>query len=316
MKKIGLLALGLSIIVNSADAQFYLRAGFGDAFPQAGQTMDGAASLYDGSIMPYSGSRNYTATTVNYNIKNASFSSGLNTVLGLGYMFNDHIGVQLDGSLGLSTNKYTFNDRNTTIYYSSGTTSVPVPSNVTVTQRANNSVIFMPSLVLQTGGNPWNIYSRFGLALPLNSKINQDIIISNAPGTGTLTVDDYTFQVKSGFSLGFSAAAGVHYKVNDVFSVWGEVSLLSLSLEVKESDFKNFAENGVTYPVSSVGFPLVVKYSKNATLDSTGTTQPAYAQPYSNIGINVGISVRLSEKKRGRNSELIDDDKNFKRKRF
>ena len=311
MKKIILLALCLSFITSIALAQLYVRAGAGYAFPLAGQSMNGTTSVYDGSLLPYSGSRANAASTITYNIKNISFSSGGQAVLGLGYMFSDHVGCQLDAGFAVAPTSYTFSDNLTKIYYSSGS----VLSNVQLTQQAAQAIVLAPSIVVQSGSNPWNIYARFGLALPLSAKINQELSIANAPGTGALTVDDLAFHVKTSFSLGFCAAAGVQYQLKDGLAVWGELNMMSLSLPVKESDFTNFTENGYSYPVTSIGLPPVVHYSKTAIIDSSGTTAPAYTAPFSNAGLRVGVTIRLSERKQKR-PEQATDKTYFKRKKF
>lgn len=304
MKKIVSLGLSLMLIGNAAYSQFYMRAGAGYAFPQAGQTMDGTGQ-------PYTGTVNNTTYTQAYSLKGTSFSAGVQGMIGFGYFLSDHVGVQLDGNLGLSSKQYTLNDNNIAVG--------GLLNNISVVQRAKTPILLIPSVVLQTGGNVWNLYSRFGIALPLKTTINEDQIYDNLPSataSNPHTIDDLNFQIKSSFSLGFTAALGVQYKVNDVFSVWGEVSLLSMSLYVKEADLKGWTENGSTVPLSYYGGPTTVSYGKNATVDTNYTTAPTYSQPFSNVGINVGISIRLSEK-RSQNQDIDrGDDKNFKRKRF
>lgn len=176
----------------------------------------------------------------------------------------------------------------------------------------------MPSLVLQTGTDPWNIYTRFGAVLPLSTRITQHLLISNAPGTGRVVVNDFAYELKNSFSLGISSAVGVQYKINDRLSAWGELSVVAMSLYTKESEFKSFSQDGFSYPTSAVGLPAVVKYSKTAVVDSTGTTAPAYAQPFSNAGLNFGIRYNLSSsrsRRSGRSSGGMLDN-NAKHKRF
>jgi opacity protein-like surface antigen len=309
MKKLVFLVCVMFAFVDASYAQFYLRAGLGYAIPQATQTIDG-------SSIPYSGSLNLNNTngSQTFSIKGASYSAGLQSAIGVGYLITDHIGIQLDAGIGLASHKYTFAENNVDL-------GGGVLGTVSYTQQAKTPVIMMPSVVLQTGGDKWNIYSRFGLALPLNTSISQDQVLSNAPGTGALTVDDLNFHIKNSFSLGFAAAAGVQYKFNDKFSIWGEISLLSLSAFIKQSDLTTWTENGQSVALSNYApYPTTVKYSKNVTVDTSiaNASQPTYSQPFSNMGINVGITIRLSEKRASarHNDEYIDDDKNFKRKRF
>jgi len=300
MKKVALLVWA-SIIVNTANAQFYFNGGLGYAFPQAGQSLNGVGT-------PYNGSRNNTTYLTTYNVKSASFSSGLQGAIGFGYMFSEHVGVQLDASVGLINTKYTFTDNNAN--------TGGYQDNESTIMHANTPLILMPSVVVQTGGSSaWNLYSRWGLALPLNSPITIDQVIYIP---STMETYDITAQMKSSFSLGFTASAGVQYKINDKVTVSGSVSVLSLSLFVKQFTYKSATYQGQSVPLDSViSGPQTVKFSKNAAVDTNGAQYPAYSQPFSNLGVNIGISIRLSDKKYRKRSELIEDEdhKNFKRRR-
>jgi len=320
MKKIGCLIFVLSAAAYTASAQFYLRAGLGYAFPQAGQTTYNTGIPYYEFSSAYSGTRTINASgSQTYNIKPVSFSSGVQSVLGLGYMFTENIGFQLDAGIGLADKKYTFNDENIPINYASGSTVVTIVSNVSTTQQASTPFFLMPSLVLQTNRDKLNVYTHFGLALPLNTKITEHQIITNAPGTGSLSTDDFTWQVKSGFSLGFTAALGLKYSINDKVSIWGELSLLSMAVYTKEQDLQSWVEDGQPVALSNYPNAQKIKFSKTATVDSTYSSFPTYAQPFSNIGINVGVSFNLSEKRTPRhskhNSDIeVDDTKPFRRR--
>ena len=296
MKKIGFLVIFLSVAAYTASAQLYVRLGLGYAVPEAGQTLDGTGQPYNGSSI--NGVNNQSV-----NIKLASFSAGVQSSIGMGYMFSEHVGIQLDMNIGLATKKYTFTQDSVLIQ--------GVENNYSVVQKAKTPVFLTPSLVLQTGDeNKLNLYSRFGIVLPLSTKITQDQLEDNLPGTGAPVDVDFTFQIKNSFSVGFAAAAGVKYKINDRISVWGEANLLSMSVFIKESDVEALTVNGSSQSLSLVQGPLVVKYSKNTIIDSV--RQIAYSQPFSNVGINVGVTFNLSEKKHSHHSgrkkdEDIDD---------
>jgi hypothetical protein len=318
MKKTILIILAFSLLSAVDYAQeFYLRGGLGYAFPQAGQTVFNTPIPYYEFPSAYSGSRNFnTSGAQTYNIKSSSFSSGVQMVLGLGYMFTKNIGIQLDGGIGVSPAKSTFNDENVPVSFVGGGT---VNYDITTTQRAKTPFFLMPSLVLQTGGDKLNAYTRFGIALPLNTKITQEQTFTNAPGTGAIVVDDFTWQIKNSFSLGFTAAAGVKYKLNDAVSIWGELSLLSMSVYTKEQDLTQWTESGIgSVPLSQYGSPQNIKFSKTATVDTNYASFPTYAQPFSNVGITVGVSVIISKHERhsGRsNNEDMDNTKKPFRRR-
>lgn len=299
MKKIALLAFTISVL-SCADtkAQFYLRAGAGYAMPMAGQTLDGGAN-------PYSGTRSNSTYSIAYNMKNVSFSSGSGVELGFGYLFNDHVGVQLDGSLGLANKKYSFSDKNVNV--GSG-----YQGDITITMQAKSALLVMPGLVLQTGNSSaCNLYTRFGAALPLSSGIanEESIYVPSAS-----VIEKVSSKVTSSFSLGLAAAAGIQYKIGENSTLWAEVNMLSMSLLIKEVTYTTASINGVTYPLDTLGIPHSIKYSKNAVIDSTYSNLPAYSLPFSNVGFHVGITVLLSEKRH--KNESMGDKKNFKRSKF
>jgi Outer membrane protein beta-barrel domain len=275
------LVIILSATATHSHAQgFYFRGGLGYGFAQASQTIDGTGQPYSGTL------NNSTNAT---SIKSASFGAGFQGQLGFGYLLNEHVGIQLDANVGLSNKKYTLNVSHVNL--GSG-----VPGSVSIVQQAHTPIMLMPCLVVQSGGEKWNIYSRFGVALPLNTEITTDEIQTNDPNTGALTVDDFTSKMKSSFSLGFTAAAGVQYKFNDRVSMFGELSLLSLSVYTKQSKLTAVTENGQNVPLSYVSGNQVVNYSRNVTVDSTGANQAAYSQPFSNVGFNVGITIKVGSK--------------------
>jgi opacity protein-like surface antigen len=303
MKKVvSSLAIVLAGITASAQG-FYLRLGMGYDLPQAGQTMDGTAT-------PYNGSRNATTYVTTYNIKVASFASGMWGSLAGGYMFNDNVGAELAANIGMNMKKYTFTDENSP--YAAGAVE-------NLEQQANTPILLMPSLVLQTNSeSALNIYGRLGIAIPLNTKITEDevFVFSYA---GQPVVDDYTSQISNSFSLGYNAALGVKYKVSDKVSVWGEVSMLSMSLFIKQMKLTSVSENGYSIPLDSVSGPHTVKFSRTATVDTSATTQAAYSQPFSNIGFHFGVIFNFGDNSRhshGRRSddEDIDHSKPFRRR--
>ncbi len=314
-----LFAAAMALAANVAAGQeFYVRAGLGFAIPQAGQTVYDTPIPYYEFASAYNGTRTYNSNgSQTYNIKPSSFSAGLQSAIGVGYMFTPNIGVQLDASIGLSNTKYTFTDENLPLVVATtGTTTVTVPYNISTVQQAKTPTFLMPSLVLQTSAEKLNGYARFGFALPLNTKVTQDQILTNAPGTGTQITDDLTWQVKNSFSLGFTAAAGVKYKISDKVSIWGELSLLSMSVYTREQNLTGWTESGQSVALSNYTGPQNIKFSKTATVDSTYSQFPTYAQSFSNVGLNVGIIITISKHERSSRSsdEYIDHTKPFRRK--
>ena len=319
MKKILVASILLAGITSSSYGQgFYFRAGLGLDIAQSGQSMYDTPIPYNGFPTGINGSRQNAGNVQTYSISGASFGSGIPVILGFGYMFNNNVGVQLDGGLGLFIARYTFNDMNAELNNGTGTTTA---YNIKIQQSANTPFFLMPSLVLQTGDQV-KIYSRFGFALPLSASITQEEMLTNAPGTGALVTDDFTWKLKTSFSLGFTAAAGVKYQISDKLSIWGELNMLSMSLYAKEQDLKSWTESsqGTTLNVPLINYTnaQTIKFSKTAVLDSTLSSMPTYSIPFSNVGIHFGITFNLGE---GHGSsghshakEEIDPNKPFRRR--
>jgi outer membrane protein W len=275
-----LLSVLFTSFITAQGQGFYLRAGLGYAVPQAGQVSDGNAT-------PYNGTLNNTSSAQDYSVKTASFSAGALGNIGLGYMFNENIGIDVDAMFGLSPKKYTFTAH--------GVSIGGVASDYSVVQKAKTPIFFTPSVVLQTSGDNMNVYVRFGLVLPLKTLVTQDQIYTNLPGTGSIRTEDFTFEIKNSFSLGFAGAIGVKYRMGENVSLWGEVGIMSLSVLAKQGNLVDAKVDGQSVVLDSVVGVKTINYSKTATIDSTGTQQVTYAQPFSNVGIHVGIIYKLGQ---------------------
>lgn len=275
MKKLSLLLLTTALSTLCLAQGFYFRPGIGYSIPQAGQTLDGAGTVYNGSM-------NYA--TQGYSLKRASFSAGVHGYAAFGYMAGKNVGIELAADIGLLCKKYEARIYNANIQ--------GVPYDIRITQQAM-PVIINPSIVVQNGGDKWNIYSRLGLAIPIFTDIIRDEIFTNLPGSGAVNTSDYTVHVKNSFSLGFTAAAGAEYRLTSRMSLWAEISMLSLSAYIKQQELTAITRNGQSYTVPS---NQVINYTRNGVIDSTGTTQPAYSQPFSNFGFNVGIKINMSRR--------------------
>src|SRR6187402_699360 len=81
---------------------FYLKLGAGYALPTTGQTMN------TGNNMPLNGNILYNAagTIQSYDIGIASMLAGIQGTVGAGFLFDEHVGVELNTLIGISTKKY------------------------------------------------------------------------------------------------------------------------------------------------------------------------------------------------------------------
>lgn len=304
-------AVSFSFAYSIEAQETYVRAGLGYAFPQAGQSMDGTST-------PYSGSMTNSSTTasnnqITYNIKKASYAAGLHAFLAGGYMFNKNVGLDVSLDIGVAPKKYALADNNISVPIGGGST---LNENLLIKQYVKTPVLFTPALLMQTGGKILNLYTRTGLVIPLHTKVIQDQIFQNVPGTGATETDDYTFEIKNTFTLGISAAIGMQYRLSDKMLLWGEMNGLSMSLFTKQGTLTKFTVNGVNYTSAVPDSNKYVYYSQNFQgQQSDYYHQPAYAQPFSNIGIAIGMkyifSGRISTSKHRQLGKNYDDNDNF-----
>ena len=113
--------------------------------------------------------------------------------------------------------------------------------------------------------------------------------------------------------MGFAAAAGHKWRVNRRMNVWGELGFVSLSVLAKQSDLTYFTEDGQRYSLNAVSGNKTVTYSKNAIVDSVGAQQPTYSLPFSNAGLQIGLSFDLGQNVRGSKGK---NDIKDRRKKF
>lgn len=279
----------LAMAYNTNAQGLFYRFGLGYAIPQAGQTMDGTATPLNGSMTnTTSGTTNYTA----YDIKKASFSSGLHGTVAVGYLFNEHVGIDVSLSGLFGAQKYSFFDYNVAIN--------GVASNVEITQSAS-CILATPSLYMQTNGKI-NLYSRVGIALPLKTRVYQDQIFTNLPGTGAIQAEDYYWEIKNKFGLGFNAAAGITFRVNRRLSLWTEASFLSLAVFTKEAELKEVYVNGQGGYLQYVSQDQrKVTYGTNFTATTNDYFhQPTYSQPFGNMTFSVGVYYGLNNSGKSR----------------
>lgn len=262
--------------------KWYANLGLGYAFPHAGQ-------VFSFLGYPYSGNATYTnngTAFASFSNKKASLSTGMQGTIGAGYMFNEHFGVELNAGFGLSSTHYK--------YTASGVSISSALADLTIEQYAQSPVYLMPGIILQTGKRDNKLYMRAGLVLPLNTKVTltQTEFYKGTVGPNGLAneLDEYKLQMTSAFSIGLTSALGYSHYVTSHLKVWGEVSLLSLSVYPSEIKLTAFAVNGQAENVSSVD---PTKFGLNSTgvypSQNIGTQQTD-GLPFSHIGINIGVS--------------------------
>ena len=195
--------------------------------------------------------------------------------------------VELDAAMNLAPHSYTGT-------ISSLTNSSGVVYDYTAVRQGKGTAVIVPSFVLQTANSKWNIYMRMGLALPVNSGMNLHETFTYQNGD----VHIYNWSIQNYFTLGFTGAAGLKLKISDDVSLWLEASLLDLNLSRKQRDLVSADLDGKVYPASMLSGGVKTYYYHQYGYNDPYGNQQALAQPFSNLGMNVGITYTVPRDKK------------------
>jgi hypothetical protein len=274
----------------------YIRVGGTYAFPHAGQTSIDQSQFIQGKFQttetPTSGPDPiYTDT---WDLKKASFGAGITAVLAGGYMFTNNIGIEVAASIGLSQKKYTFDDAFSYQSTSGGT----INDHVKGTFYQKRPVLIMPSVVLQTGGQKLNVYSRIGIALPVAGKFIMDYERYAFATAGSILYS-WSYETKTRFALGMQGALGAQVRIAKKISLYLEANGVSLNAYAKTQKMTKFSQDGVDYLYQVSTYEKEIQYDFTGTriTPNPNTTVPKQAATfsiaYSNIGIGAGLVVEL-----------------------
>ncbi|GGG49398.1 outer membrane beta-barrel protein [Bizionia arctica] len=294
---VALMAIGLNVHAQDNEAQptkgFYLRAG-GGFIAQTGKTEFNNADPNGITMIQQSTEISTDGSTINVKALNGTLGGGFKFNLTGGYMFNDYIGAEL----GINY----FNSSKETI---GKLTSPQLISEETAYIRG---VDLMPAIYLTPNFKKLNPYARVGLVMTGAGKlyIDTDVRQIDGGGIGTDIVVNVKTEVKSKFSTGLGAAAGVTYPIGNKLNLFGEVEFRNFSIKSKSASIKEYETRAVTgsqsqlvpgqqladLPTSEKEFIFTDNYSQSAT--SPVPTNEARKIPTqyvnaSGTGINVGV---------------------------
>lgn len=326
-------------INEKSDKGFYLRIGGGYSLG-IGKTSGGGNGLMPANntvratntdYRSQNGKASVDESTSKTTKTNAAFSlgEGINMALGIGYMFNDNIGLELSGDYLLGASN-TVEDKSTSKYYK----SVSTTSNTTVTQssgtgtttnsmtRTSLSITPAVRFVAPISGKI-SMYSRIGVVVPVSDKmvyeyresdsqyysqkVNNKTNSSNNSNSNT----SKTMEFEPYFRVGYTAAIGVNYSLGKHLSLFGEINGVSDSFEAKKSTITKWNQ----YSNSSSGSPSSknllenldiinkeTEYLKEYVVDNKSTSTAdknkpgkdvSFSLPASSIGLAVGVALKF-----------------------
>ncbi|HEY1030313.1 MAG TPA: hypothetical protein VGD89_00955 [Flavipsychrobacter sp.] len=277
MKKSLLLLTALSAFSSVSHAQkMYVKIGLGHNIPVSGS----AYSLYDNPINGKTTYNSITGAITDYELKKSGISSGMQAIAGAGIMFSKYVGIELNATIGFLQKK------NESLYAYPYDGAYVSERN---TSYAKAPLMLNPSLVLRTPGEKANMYARAGFVLPVMARIKDEYTGTVSDGGMSYTYEGENIY-KTYFSLGFSGAMGISVKASKKMNVWAEANLTSLSVFVKEREVTAYYVAGVDVLPRLSANEKKVSYSKKY---ENVNTRMSYTLPFSNAGVNAGVSFNL-----------------------
>jgi len=219
----------------------------------------------------------------------ASLGRGLAIAAGINYFFNSWLGISTD--IGY---KKTMPEVSGKTEFNSFTDYSYSEEN-----KWNAELIEVsPSFILKIPGNKINPYSKFGLVVPIYSKIKvTGNYSSRSFGIQTNTGENTKiFRLKN--TIGYTASMGIAPELkNKKVSFLAEIQLMSHSIQAKKSTLTSDISNGVekidTYTVAAKETIYVKELSNQSYNSNEPVKQLGFSLPYSSIGLNIGLSIKL-----------------------
>jgi len=329
-KLLALLAI-CTFTVATVNAQYFtLRFAGGYAWPGfigteklVGPKIDSKTAAEDGLITM----ANVSEKDSTYKQVYGSYGKGMNFTFGFGYMFNPYIGIDLGVSYLKSATISVTQDHQ--MYLPNETnpadpfTATGAYLNCKINTQAYG-LSLMPSIVIQGAKPGWKVYpyARLGLSLPVYGGLKHTVTIDMdsafAASQGLINYvnqspyflgkhTDITLTTEGTISLGVNASIGVMYKPLPYLSVFAEVNGQYLNTRAKSSEITQWDADGVSKLDDRGEYRVKFNYVDELTKDSNNPTyNPNYdktkpkddlrpAGPFSNLGINIGITFNLSK---------------------
>ena len=253
-----------------------------------------------------------------------SYGQGMNFTLGLGYMFNNYIGIDM-GISYLQSAKIKSNERHEIVLKTFGNFYAQTGHyfDLNISTSASELAL-MPSLVVRGAKPGWKVYpyGRLGITLPVFGGLVHDVNIKLEEGLegdtnllNTLVKDPYylgnetvvKLKTEGTVSVGFNGAIGVAYQPLPYMSVFLEMNGQYLVTRAKESKITQWDADGVSkleergkYRTEFVYSDKLDKTSNNAdynpNYDPNKPKDDFRANgPFNYLGFNVGLVFTFSK---------------------
>jgi hypothetical protein len=212
-----------------------------------------------------------------------SFNSGVRANLAIGFMFNQYVGFEVAGNVGVTADKYTME--------LAGNQTSTYGTDVKVTASSQYSSLITPSLVFHyITGVRSHIYAKIGAAIPFMSDITYEGETRQVDGAGNNVFYNSRAVVTPEMFVGVSGTLGGYTMINKNFRLYLDVNYTGLSLYSKSIAIEEYKVNGQDAIQSLSSEDIAVTYNQ-ATTNRPAVSK--FAIPYSTVSINLGLSFRL-----------------------
>jgi hypothetical protein len=248
-----------------ASPKAYIRASVGYAFPHAGN-----------SYLKTQSSSFLSASNV---YEKYSLGAGANVHVAGGYWLFKNVGLELGVQAGIAPKKFVskYTDPNES---AEGKIYAKMP------------VYLIPTLVLQTGGEKINAYTRLGIVVNASGKVIEEYASNDVKMKRE-------YSLKSG--IGFQGALGVTIPTGKKTCFFVEANGISKNQYVKRLETTKAMQNGIDMLPGMDMADKVTEYSKEVSITYTTanpdpnkpTQEGTFSLPFSNIGISAGVMIKL-----------------------
>lgn len=265
----GLILIGFSLVFHSAFAQrAYLQINGGYALAA------NRSNLYQlGMVNSVWNNNRLTEEQLNL-----SFGQGLNFGLNFGYRLNSYLHADLDFSylLGASFTANSSNDLSM------------VERETAMSARM---LQLSPSVVFSPATGPVRLFARLGLVF---GNASLDVISHNKFSGGSEIEQELLLD--GGWAIGMMAGLGLSHKINERFSIVGELRSINMSYAPTRGEVTKYVVDGqdeiATLTTEAREVEFVDSYSVNRN-SPPSSDEPSKAfkirMPFSSLGLNIGL---------------------------
>lgn len=235
-----------------------------------------------------------------------SLGSGLNLQLTPGYMFNDHIGIELGVNYFIGTKAVMSRVSKTLDNGPLKDEDYEYREDV----ASSNQLRIVPSVFISTGmSNKISGYAKAGIIMPLlgSTIVETDWSKPIAPSGGVIPKEQHEMrtEVNGAPSFGFRGAIGMNYNITENISIFGEIFATSLNVKQKDRKTTSYLVDGYEIkdqlPLYSLEYEFVDELTPesnnsdyNSSYDASKPRQELFEKTsFSQMGIQIGVKFRF-----------------------